>query len=263
MKIFFSEHQTEYSTYTFSYSVYCIKEEQVEIPEIYAKGFLPYTGDFAIKKDIFYLARSVRVDLNRFKDTSENRRVHRLVEPLRIEVIPVEKFSSNLQDNAFLSFCTNYAEDRFSGGSMDEERMKYIFSRNSLTHIFTFRSKEKLYGYVFAAIHGNMLHYWYSFFDIEYLKTHSLGKWMLWKTIHWAKDNNLRYVYLGTCYKTKALYKVRDHKGAEFFNGVHWNDDLQLLKYLCKLDEENIIKKHDMMKSSDAKMKTVFKKLFE
>ena len=107
-----------------------------------------------------------------------------------------------------------------------------------------------------------MLHYWYSFFDVAYLKSHSLGKWMMWRTIHWAKENNLDYVYLGTCYKEKALYKVRDHKGVEFFDGVRWNEDVELLKYLCKKDEEEGIPNCDILKSSDEKTKSIFKELY-
>ena len=262
MKIIFSEHQTNYSSYTFSYSVYCIKESQDEMPQIYANGFLPYSGDIRIKKDVFYLARSTRVNLNKFEDTSENRRVDRLAQPLNIEIIPAEKFSINFEDADFVSFCKNYAADRFAGGTMDEQRLRYIFRGKTLSHVFTFRSKEKLYGYVFAAIVNNMLHYWYSFFDVAYLRSHSLGKWMMWRMIHWAKKNNLDYVYLGTCYKKKALYKFRDHKGIEFFDGVQWNENIELLKYMCTKDEEEISPSVDNLKSSDEKLNSIFKVLF-
>ncbi|MCX6379550.1 MAG: hypothetical protein NT023_08750 [Armatimonadetes bacterium] len=48
----------------------------------------------------------------------------------------------------------------------------------------------------------------------------------------------MQYAYLGTCYQPKALYKVRDHKGCEFFDGTGWNDDKTLLKTLCNADSE-------------------------
>lgn len=48
--------------------MYAVKEESDDgIDEIYARGFLPYTGNFDRTKamfDVFYLARSVRVDLS-------------------------------------------------------------------------------------------------------------------------------------------------------------------------------------------------------
>ena len=85
----------------------------------------------------------------------------------------------------------------------------------------------------------------------------------MWRTIRWAKENNLDYVYLGTCYKKKALYKVRDHKGIEFFDGVRWNDNNELLKYFCKLDEEKELSDHDILKSLNEKERDVFRDLFE
>ncbi len=70
------------------------------------------------------------------------------------------------------------------------------------------------------------------------MKSHSLGKWMMWKVMTWAKEQSLLYVYLGTCYGNKSLYKVRDHKGLSFFDGHTWNQDMSLLKHWCKTDED-------------------------
>ena len=46
----------------------------------------------------------------------------------------------------------------------------------------------------------------------------------------------MKYVYLGTCYGEKALYKVRDFKGIEFFDGSKWNNQINILKEMCKKD---------------------------
>jgi hypothetical protein len=249
MKIVFSEDLTEYTTYTFSYAVYCIQEQPGENADIYARGFLPYTGNTALTGNIFYLARSVRVDLRQFEDTSENRRVNRKVVELGITVIPTEKAGFETENPSFISFCTDYAEERFLGGVMDEQRLRYVLSRDSLSHIFTFRSTEQIVGYVFTFLNQDILHYWYAFFDTAYLKTHALGKWMMWRMLRWAKDEGRQYVYLGTCYKEKALYKIRNHKGIEFFDGVGWNRDVKLLKHLCKADENGHLRPYDLPKA--------------
>lgn len=246
MKIFFSEYNTNYATYTFSYAVYCVKEQQEELPDIYAKGFLPYTGNLTIEEDIFYMARSLRVELADFKTTSENRRVDKKIQPLAIQMSVQPKAAFDLHDPVFKSFCSAYAEERFSGGSMDADRLAYVQQRGTLTHIFTFQSEEKIYGYVFAALEGDMLHYWFSFYDTAFMRSHSLGKWMMWKVIDWAQQQQLAYVYIGTCYREKSLYKVRDHKGATFFDGSGWNSDVALLKQLCKTDEQR--KEMDLFK---------------
>jgi len=237
MKIFYSEYQTDYTTYTFSYAIYCEKEKNSELPEIYEKGFLPYTGNYQIESDMFYLARSLRVNLGKFEDSSENRRVDRKIAELNIQIELAEKSKFDLQSPEFQQFCTEYAEERFSGGNMACDRLDYVLSRELLTHIFTFKAENKVLGYVFTALENHILHYWFSFYDVEYMKL-SLGKWMMWKVIRWAKDKDLKYCYLGTCYKEKALYKVRDHKGTEFFDGAKWNSDDELLKRLCKTDED-------------------------
>jgi arginine-tRNA-protein transferase len=262
MKIVFSEYLAEYSTYTFSYAVYCLLEHVDELPEIYARGFLPYTGDPTLNHTVFYLARSVRVDLHRFHDTSENRRIDRKVQPLEIEVLVTEISAFDTAHPKFVKFCTKYTAERFSDSNMDEERLRYVLSRQALTHIFTFHSKGHLLGYVFACLSGKILHYWYAFFNTDYLKTHSLGKWMMWKTIRWAKDRGLQHVYLGTCYGEKALYKVRDHRGAEFFDGSAWNTDMYLLKSLCQHDTSGPQRNHDAFKSPDDEERKIFHHLF-
>ena len=240
MKIFFSENQPDYSSYTFNYAIYCVKEQQQELPAIYEKGFLPYSGNTAIERDIFYLARSLRVELDNFSDSSENRRVNRKVAPLNIAIKVTPKSSIDLTDPTFLDFCMSYAADRFSGNAMTSERLSYVLSRETGSHILTFQSEKQIYGYVLAAIEGSMLHYWFAFFDQQYLKSHALGKWMMWRTIAWAKEQGLAHVYLGTCYGKHSLYKVRVDKGLTFFDGTRWNADMTQLKHLCKTDYEGI-----------------------
>lgn len=237
MHTIFSEYQHNYATYTFSYAVYGIQEHRRETDDIYSRGFLPYTADPSAPQHLFYLARSVRVDLERFSDMSENRRVARKAQPLGLSLAMTEPAAMKLDDPAFVAFCTSYADTRFSGGSMDADRLRYVLTRYSASHILTFSNADTTLGYVVACITDRMLHYWYAFFDLAYLRSHCLGKWIMWRTIRWAKDQGLRYVYLGTCYGSKALYKVRDHRGCEFFDGIGWNQDLDRLKALCRQDD--------------------------
>ena len=240
MKIFYAENQPDYATYTFNYAIYCIRETKDELPAIYNKGFLPYTGNPKIEPEIFYLARSLRVDLDLFGDTSENRRIDRRITPLSIQLTVKEKSNELISDTAFFNFCMDYAGDRFSGNAMTSERFKYVLGRATGNYLFSFTFGEEALGYVLAAIEGDSLHYWYAFFNQNYMKSHSLGKWMMWKTIHWAKAEGLKYVYLGTCYGNHSLYKVRDHKGLEYFDGSSWNGNIKLLKELCKTDNQEI-----------------------
>lgn len=238
MKIFFSENNVDYTSYTFNYAIYAIKESQEELDAIYEKGFLPYTGNTSLNKELFYYARSLRVNMAAFSDTSENRRVCRLVEPLNIEIEVIAKADFDLNDSNFKNFCSNYINERIGDDNMSMERWEYILKQSTGSHFFVFKSSDKIYGYVLAAITPKAVQYWFAFFDTEFMRTHSLGKWMMWAVINWAKENQKDYVYLGTAYKPAALYKIRDHKGLEFWDGNTWNNDNKALKEMCQLDLE-------------------------
>lgn len=239
MKTFLSENIVDYKTYTFNYTLYALKESSSEVSEIYDKGFLPYTGNLSVEKEIFYFSRSLRVDISRFSDTSENRRVNRMTEPLNLSVEVVKKENFDIKDPKFVSFCKKYIEERIGEEQVNLERLKYIFARETGSHFFIFKSnEEKIMGYVYAALNEEMVHYWFAFFDTKYMRSHSLGKWMMWKVIDWAKENDLKYAYLGTAYKPSALYKIRDFRGLEFWDGNQWNEDIKLLKEWCKNDLE-------------------------
>jgi len=238
MKIFKSESFVDYSTYTFNYATYCIKEAQNEIPEIYQKGFLPYSNNINLQYETYYLARSLRVELNHFKESSENRRVAKKITLLKptFTLTPINEF--NINDSSFKDFCLDFASKRFSE-AISIDRLNYILKSNSITHVFEFSLNQKKVGYVITIIQNGTLHYWFSFFELDYQK-YSLGKWMMFSVIKWAVENKLNYVYLGTCYGEKSLYKVRDFKGLTFFDGNKWNSDMKLLKLKCKSDSEFI-----------------------
>jgi arginine-tRNA-protein transferase len=236
MKIFRSESFVDYSTYTFNYAIYCIKENQQEIPEIYDKGFLPYSNDTELQQETYYLARSLRVDLANFSDSSENRRVLKKIadqEP-DFKVIPITEFA--IDDKKFQDFCFHFASQRFSE-PLSHKRLQYILKNKSISHVFEFSMQQKVVGHVITIVENETLHYWFAFFELDF-QEYSLGKWMMFSVINWAKENNLQYVYLGTCYGEKSLYKVRDFKGLTFYDGNQWNSDMKLLKVKCKTDKE-------------------------
>ncbi|MFT5884017.1 MAG: arginyl-tRNA--protein-N-Asp/Glu arginylyltransferase [Arcticibacterium sp.] len=236
MKLFYSENTVDYSSYTFSYAIYALREGLEDVSPIYGQGFLPYTGNINIEKEVFYLARSLRVDLSRFEDTSENRRIQRQMEPLDVKLEVIKKSDFDLSDPDFTSFCNAYILERIGDENMSLERWSYILKSSIGTHILKFTTAEKTVGYILASITESMLHYWFAFFDTDYMRSHSLGKWMMWRTISWAKEAGLDHAYLGTAYKPAALYKIRDHKGLEFWDGQKWNEDVKILKEYCKTD---------------------------
>lgn len=241
MHVFYSEYIRDYSHYTFGYAIYCRMDQRQEMPAIYDQGFLPYSANINLKDSIYYLCRSLRVQLQDYQSSSENRRTDRKLAPLNptMTIIPIEAIRENPE---FQEFCLDYASVRFKHNAMNAERLSYIFHHPISSHVFVFQYGEKTLGYVLAGIEDSMLHYWFSFFDSDLMETYPVGKWMMWKVVDWAKENNLDHVYLGTCYGSNALYKVRDFKGLAFYDGAGWNKDMNLLKSWCKTDEDPVQK---------------------
>jgi len=84
-----------------------------------------------------------------------------------------------------------------------------------------------------------MLHYWFCFYDLEKFEGLPLGKYLMLQVIRLCQEDGFRYVYLGTCYGDRSLYKARDFRGVEFFDGAGWQADLNRLKNWCHQDNEN------------------------
>jgi len=239
MKIFRSESLPDYNTYTFNYALYCRQDDIAETDEVYRLGFLPYSNSLHLEENYFYMARSLRVELDKFSPTSENRRVDRKIAEINPQIKLIKK-ADFVRDADFDSFCLDYTAQRFDG-KMSKERFDYIYNWQYLNNIFEFKDVDnQRLGYVFAVISENIIHYWFSFYDLQYSRL-GLGKWMMYKVIEWAKENGLQEVYLGTCYGEKAMYKMRDFKGLSYFDGNSWNPDMKKLKAKCKSDHSFVI----------------------
>jgi len=249
MKIFFAEASPDYSNYTFPYGIYAIAESADELAGVYNRGFLPYTGNEDLNHAVFYKARSLRVDLARFKDTSENRRLDKKYEGRSVSV--KKRDLDLLQSDEVVDFMLEYAGERFSKGKMTPSRLRYIFDWPFLSGILEFRVDDNLMGYLLYCEFDGGFHYWFSFYNLELPAALAPGKYMMWKTIHYLRSLDFKYLYLGTCYGSGSLYKARDFKGMEFHDGNRWESDLKLLKRCCRADDEKVINCGDRFKSAD------------
>lgn len=238
MKLFYSEYIKDYSSYTFSYVPYAVYRAREEMSEIYDAGFLPYTGNVDLDHYLYYKARSVRIDLATFEPGSENRRVQRKFENLNVEVnwVPVTEFDR--EDEGFVSFCSDYSRQRFKGGEMEADRLEYILGSPFLTDIVVYTIEGKRAGYVFVGQNEDLVHYWYSFYELEDFQDLPLGKFMMLDMIRQSKETGRKHCYLGTCYGAHSLYKVRDFKGVEYSEGSIWSADVKRLKEWTKSDDE-------------------------
>ena len=236
MKKILSEDRIDYQNYRFGYCVNIILEEDDSIEKAFERGYLPHTGNAKNTEEIYYLARSVRINLSRYVRLSENKRVIKKIKSsLNISVDEHKKENFN-HDNKFEKFCIKYSKERFSNESLSNERLQLIIKRKNYNKVYEFKSDKDPIGYVITFSNNNIIHYWFSFYDTKYLESMPIGKFMMEHIIHRAKKNNKKYIYLGTCYGRDSLYKVRDFKGIEYFDGNEWIDDIEKLKSLCKID---------------------------
>lgn len=244
MKKFSSEFGHNYETYTFGYANYCVREPGDKLSDIYAQGYLPYSGA-SNTKDIFYMARSARIPLNSFELSSENRRVAKKFDgTFDIKTTLLKEF--NTQDATFLSFCTDYFKKRHGPDVMPLTRLQSILDANLITHIITGQRDQRPASYVFEVSDNTMTHFWYSFYDLSLIQQ-SLGLWLMIDSARRAKARKEKYLYIGTLYGEKALYKTA-FKNIEYWDGSEWTSGLQKIKDLGRKDNSRSIELTDMWK---------------
>ena len=195
MQSFRSEFAHSYSNHSFGYCNYIVREEGDALANIYAQGYLPYS-DTKVAQGIFYMARSARIYLSRFKLNSENRRITKRFDGVfTFEVTPLPEFS--YMDDNFLMFCLEYFSKRHGPKVMSEDRLKCILKSGFVSHITIYKKGEEVVAYVFEVGDEKMTHYWFSFYDLQYVYQ-SLGMWLMIDAARRAKQDKKKFFYLGT-----------------------------------------------------------------
>jgi len=234
VKLLFSEQNSDYENYQFPYAVWALPEPDETPADIFNAGFLPSSRQL----DRFYLCRQVRVNLPRFKPSSENRRILRKGADLRVELVPREKFDYTPQRRAFFK---TYADHRFGQDVMTFERLDGLFDAPIISHllVFTDGADGREVGVATLYLEGKALaFYYYAFYDLAYY-ARNLGMFMMTSTVAQFAGQGVQHLYLGTCYSQAALYKTQ-FAGAEFFNGFRWSSDLKELKYILHRDHQDL-----------------------
>lgn len=220
------------------FSVYVARPDTVWVERagdtlaaLYENGFLPYSGAKDVA-GVFYSARSSRVVLQDFAQTSENRRIAKKFDgTLTKERIPVGTF---VADDAFYTFCLSYFAAKHGEQAMPRERLEVIMQSGLVTTVVVYRRAGQLVAYVLEVSEDNFSHYWFSFYDLAYARQ-SLGLWLMQDCIQDAKARGQTHYYLGTVYGPHALYKT-NFNPLEWWDGSRWSSDTAALKTLCKAE---------------------------
>jgi arginyl-tRNA--protein-N-Asp/Glu arginylyltransferase len=230
MKLLFSEQKSDYGSYQFPYAVWAIPEAGENPSEIFHAGFLPSSRQL----DRFYLCRQIRVNLPKFKLSSENRRILRKGKGVNVALVPREKYAYTPERRQFFK---TYADIKFGKDVMTFERLDALFSSPIISHllVFTDAPSGAEIGVATLYVEGAALaYYYYAFYDLNYY-ARNLGMFMMTSAVDLFAGRGVKSLYLGTCYSESALYKTQ-FAGAEFFTGFRWSDNLNELKFLLGRD---------------------------
>ncbi|HEY3854718.1 MAG TPA: hypothetical protein VGO67_10030 [Verrucomicrobiae bacterium] len=232
MKLLFSEQNSDYGNYQFPYAVWALAEDGETPADIFDAGFLPSSRIL----DRFYLCRQVRVNLTKFRPSSENRRILRKGSGIEATLVPREKFDYTAERREFFK---TYADIKFGKDVMSYDRLDGLFASPIISHllVFTDTKTSKEIGVATLYLEGKALaFYYYAFYDLNYY-ARNLGMFMMTSAVAQFAERSIKHLYLGTCYSDSALYKTQ-FSGAQFFNGFRWSDNLKELKYLLNRDKK-------------------------
>jgi len=231
MKLVFSEHVSDYAHYIYPYAIWGFPEAGETPAQMFDAGFLPSSRNL----DRFYLCRHLRVDLQKFEPSSENRRVLRKCPDVTFELVPRTHYDFTPEHRARFK---KYADIKFGNDVMSLERLDSLFASPIITHLLVFTDTKTgaEVGTVTLYLESNALaFYYYAFYELDYPER-SLGLYMMTSAVAEFAARGTRHLYLGSCYSEKALYKTQ-FAGVEFFNGFRWSHNLKELKYRLGRDK--------------------------
>jgi arginyl-tRNA--protein-N-Asp/Glu arginylyltransferase len=228
MKLLFSEADPDYSRYLYPYVVWAFLEDGETPADAFESGFLPGGP----RMDRFYLTRQIRVPLEGWKPTSENRRVLRHGARYSLSVLPRSEFHDTPERR---TRWLDYAGKRFAPGAMPPERLERLMTERLINHLMTLTDSESGAEVGSALLHvqsPRVVFYHFAFYEFT-PGTRGLGMILMTRAVEWAARAGFSHFYLGTCYSESALYKAQ-FDPTEFFNGFRWSRNLDELKHLVR-----------------------------
>jgi arginyl-tRNA--protein-N-Asp/Glu arginylyltransferase len=221
-------------------------------------------------KGIVYQTRSLRIDLAKFKLSSENRRILKKNESvlLQTQTIPYPKYDWKIGKMGKDFYTAKFGDGTFSANKIkelltDSEKsnfnrlLAYVIARSHNDEAISLQTERLLnyqkiassvlgpsrndtvgIGYAICLETNDLLHYCYPFYhlqipDSEFKIPSNLGLGMMLKAILYAQEQNKKYVYLGSAQRPSDTYKLQ-FEGLEWFDGKEWKTDLEELKLILK-----------------------------
>lgn len=201
---------------------------EINIDSLYNRGYL-----FGrIDKGNIYQTRSLRIDLAKFTLSSENRRVLKKTENLKLTKlsIPYANYHWKIGKLGKDFYATKFGEKTFSANKIKE--LLTNSDKSNFNKLFIYSLKDSDVGYCIVRETDKIIHYCYPFYQLH-SATANLGLGMMLHAILFAQTENKKYIYLGSFQRPTDTYKLQ-FSGLEWFNGERWQTDLSELKKLLK-----------------------------
>lgn len=176
-------------------------------------------------------SRSLRIDLDKFELNSENRRVLRKTDNvnLRKESLPYSDYHWSIHKLGKQFY------DKFKEGLFSANKIKELFTdqkKSDFNIALIYSVEDKDLGYCVAVETDNILHYSYPFYDRSD-SPKNMGMGMMVRAIKYAREENKKYIYLGSAQRPSDVYKLQ-FEGLEWFDKDHWSTDLDKLKNILE-----------------------------
>lgn len=186
-------------------------------------------------RGVIYQTRSLRLDLSKFSLSSENRRVLKKTDGLKLEVVPLPypEYHWSIGKLAKDFYETKFGDGVFSANKVKElltDVEKSNFNRVLVYRESRIRSQElsDTVGYCVAYESKNILHYSYPFYNLEN-EIPNLGLGMMLRAILYAQESGKKLFYLGSFQRPTDVYKLQ-FAGLEWFDGERWQTNPEELK---------------------------------
>ena len=219
-----------------------------------------------VAKGTMNQTRSLRIDLQKFELSSENKRILKKTEDLNLSISPIPYPGYTWEIH---KLGKDFYEQKFGKGTFSAQKIKELIidkEKSNFNQLFVYSlpavilspasginsAKNPLHqterdpsvvklpqddkrlpvGYCIALETENIIHYCYPFYDLE-LNYQNLGMGMMLKAIVWAKEQGKQYIYLGSAQRPTDTYKLQ-LAGLEWFDGSKWHEDLEKLKLILQ-----------------------------
>lgn len=181
-----------------------------------------------IGKGIMNQTRTLRIDLGKFKLSSENKRVLKKIEALNLTTpsIPYDQYDWTIHKMG-----KEFYEKKFGEKTFSAQKIKELIvdkEKSNFNTLFVYHQANNPIGYCIALETEHIAHYCYPFYDLS-CTLPNIGMSMMLRAIIWAQEHHKKYMYLGSAQRPSDTYKMQ-FSGLEWFDGQQWNTDTEALK---------------------------------